>query len=504
MNTVLAPASMFRLVWRRLRSRLWLTLAVWAGLALAVGLVTSIPIYAEATGYRILTSALAKDAQDDPLPPFSLVYRYEATDGPALTWRQYKAEDKDAADLPSSALGLLPVRSVRYAATEKLSILTPGGGETAFSDVPQARLAFLSDLRSNIQLVDGTMPRPYTGNGPLDVLVTERDASVHTFLVDDIYTLHTTVGTAYDLGRQIRIAGIWRPSNPNSDYWFYPPSTFTSTLLVPEESFSRVLDDPRVPWVSFTAWYMAPDTRTVHSAEVAGLRQSIGDVTDRLTRMLPGMELARSPVDALEKHGQQVRLLTITLALFAIPLLGLVWLFVVQVARMLVESQRQEMALLRSRGVSRPLVILLILGEGTLIGVAGLLAGLLLAVLTAQVMVWTQAFLQIVPRPGPPVELLPSSWQVGTLVILLALPAVLIPALGASRYTIISFKQERSRTSEKPLWKRAYLDLLLLGVALYGYQQLRQRGSVDLPGTAAAADDPWRNPVLLLAPALLA
>jgi putative ABC transport system permease protein len=43
---------------------------------------------------------------------------------------------------------------------------------------------------------------------------------------------------------------------------------------------------------------------------------------------------------------------------------------------------------------------------------------------------------------------------------------------------------------------------VLLLPALYGLQQLRLQGMLSVPGIAAAADDPFRNPLLLLAPAL--
>src|SRR5438552_8017 len=63
-------------VWRRVRSHATLLLAVWAGCTLAVALVVSIPVYAEAAGYRILLAELAKSSADDLLPPFSMISTY--------------------------------------------------------------------------------------------------------------------------------------------------------------------------------------------------------------------------------------------------------------------------------------------------------------------------------------------------------------------------------------------------------------------------------------------
>jgi putative ABC transport system permease protein len=62
----------------------------------------------------------------------------------------------------------------------------------------------------------------------------------------------------------------------------------------------------------------------------------------------------------------------------------------------------------------------------------------------------------------------------------------------------VSFKSERARATRKPFWQRMYLDLLLLIPVYYGYTLLQQRGTVSFLGT----DDPFANPLLLLAPTL--
>ncbi len=192
-----------------------------------------------------------------------------------------------------------------------------------------------------------------------------------------------------------------------------------------------------------------------------------------------------------------------TAALFSVPLIALIGYFMMHVAGMVVQRQQQEIAILRSRGSSRLEVLGLALGQGILLGAAALIAGLPLGLLAAQMIAWTQSFLRFAPLPGPPIRLLAASWQHGLLVLLLAVPAILFPALSASKRTIISFKQERSRGTQRPLWQRLFIDILLLVPALYGYQQLRNNRLIGVPGVAASADDPFRNPLLMIAPALL-
>jgi putative ABC transport system permease protein len=115
------------------------------------------------------------------------------------------------------------------------------------------------------------------------------------------------------------------------------------------------------------------------------------------------------------------------------------------------------------------------------------LVGVPLGLFAAQLIAWTESFLRWSPQPGVSIQLLEASWWHGLLVLLLAVPAILLPALRASKRTIISYKQERARATHVPVWQRLGLDLLLLVPAIYGYQQLRLHGVIGVPGVAQAA-----------------
>src|SRR5215510_3424822 len=71
--------GLFVVVGRRLWNHLALMLAIAAGFVVAVALVVSIPVYAEAVGYRVMRDELSRAEAGTRRPPFAFMYRYLGT-----------------------------------------------------------------------------------------------------------------------------------------------------------------------------------------------------------------------------------------------------------------------------------------------------------------------------------------------------------------------------------------------------------------------------------------
>ncbi len=69
-------------VGQRQRSYLGLVLARLAGFIVAIALVVSIPLYADAVGYRVLRTELEPDQDGTRRPPFAYLFSRFSPDGP--------------------------------------------------------------------------------------------------------------------------------------------------------------------------------------------------------------------------------------------------------------------------------------------------------------------------------------------------------------------------------------------------------------------------------------
>ena len=108
--------------------------------------------------------------------------------------------------------------------------------------------------------------------------------------------------------------------------------------------------------------------------------------------------------------------------------------------------------------------------EGLLIGGLGLLIGLAAGAALAQWMGRMRSFLDpsLTNGRGLLIVFSPQALWYGLIGAGLAILAMVIPALSASRHTIVTFRWSQARSLRKPFWQRYFLDGLLLIPTIYG------------------------------------
>lgn len=502
--------SIFRIAAKRLWSHKGLSFCLLLGWTVAVGLSLSVPLYAEAVNYRLLRDEL--ETTREGRPPFAFLFRYIGSWHGAREWAEVQAADAYLSGPVATDIGLPVDRVVRYFKTDNFRLFP--ASEIAYADVRDpldwVAVGFLGDLADHITLLEGDFPAPSRGSGSDQAM----EVLLHRLSADE---LGLQVGEEYVLfGRQdanqgddstrvqmpVRIAGVWQPTNPQDPYWFFNPINFDRLLFVPEASFHTTIAPALVGEVYQAVWYLLLDGSSVHTEHVQPLLGNIAYSQSRAAAFLADTALDISPAEAMRKYRTEAKLLTILLSVFAVPVMGLILFFVALTASMAVGRQQTEIAVLRSRGTSRWQILGVYLLEGLVLAVVALGLGIGLGQAIALGMGQIRSFLTVMDQPFLSIHLSWSSLRFAVGAVFLVLLTTLLPALSAAGHTIISHKQEQTRSLRRPFWQRYFLDVVLLVAALYGYYMLRQRGTISLYLESGSASDPFENPLLFLVPTL--
>lgn len=482
--------SVCRISARRLLTNRRLAAGLLAGFTMAVAAASSVPAFTAGALQRVLQAELAADTAR--LPAAIHVAHFE--DPRRKTTRdQFLAADQVAREQGPDLIGLPVSPLVRYGALE-LTRVTPVDRQrvTPINERWMA-LAFLAGMEGKITLYDGRLPLPgKRPDGFYEVIVEEEALEKQDFTVGAELNVPLNRSSSAPQVKAV-VVGAFRRTNPLDPFWFQG-GHYEQHLFVPEQTFvEQVLREERAVAGQYS-WYFGVANQAVKITDVYRLLAALYDLEASMRQAIPDTELFESPVALLTRYAVRANELQLLLLLLAVPPLAVVAYFLVVTSGMMVEGQRQEIAVLRSRGASLWQIIAIYLLEGVLLAGLALAAGWPLGIGLARAMGAAAGFLQFVDRAQPPLLLPPDFWLYGAAAAALAVVAYVAPAIPAARQSIVSYKQESARKLRRPAWARWGLDLLALAAAGYAYYTLLGR-----PAGAGAAMEPLH----ILAPALL-
>lgn len=515
MNFLSRSFAIFAVATRRLLSQRGLALATAVGLVASIALVMSVPLYTDAVYYSLLQEELSQSGEDDSAaltrPPFAFMFRYVGSLYGMKQWEDITQVDEYLTTQGVASLGLPHKFTVRYAKTDNFRLFPTA--DIAYADVKDplawVNFAFVSDFEKHTTLVEGAYPKPATATpeDPVEVAINDAMADELGLQIGEQFMTFRRVeleNGSRVVQIPIVITGIWQATDPNEEFWFYRQSVFDNQLFIPEATFQGRISSLLNDEIAQALWYIILDGSDIHAGDVGWLTGSIEQVQQRAATLLTNTRLEVSPYDALNRYRVSTRFLNILLYAFSIPIVGLLLAFIGLVVGLAVNRQRNEIAVLRSRGATAVQILGIAVLEASLLGVMALLAGVPASEAISRLIGATRSFLNFTIESNLRVAMTASTLRFGLAALAVTLFAQVLPSLGAARYTIVSYKQEQSRTIRPPWWQRAWLDILLLIPAAYGAYLLQQQGSIALMGETNTTGSPFQNPLLFLVPALAA
>ena len=517
----MAILSIFIVAARRLWSTRWLALANAVGLIVVVSLALSVPIYSDAVYHRILQQDVTAWGEHRR-PPFSYMYRYVGG-ADSVEWSQLTAVDQFMQTQVPNLLSMPRQMLVRYFASNSFPIFTAQDAQYADQRQPVtwASVGFLSDFADHITLTEGQFPADLKTDAPdevMRVLVSKQQAEKLGLQVGERYMVFdrataTKPENAALAQIQVVVSGIWTPRDENDLYWYSDPAVWKEMFITSEPNFVRRIAPQLKGQAYLSVWYMLFDGSGVRSGNVGNLLSNMSQVLTRATSILPGVRLDQSPAEVLKRYQQTSSLLTVQLFAFSIPILVLTFVFIALVAGLTVNNQRNEIAVLRSRGATVMQVVGIAFFEALVLGGLALGASGVVGERIAQLVGQTRSFLDFAGLSGVngvlPTALSLETLRTGLVTVGLAVLITTVPTFGAAGHTVVTYKQERARSLRPPWWQRMWLDVLLFIPAAYGTYLLQKQGSISVQqvATSAAAQatstaDPFSNPLLFLVPML--
>ena len=475
---------------RRVRAEAFITSAALVAVGLALVLLASGPIFADA----VSTGALRRSLVDAPSRDSSVVI-----DGRLWLDEVEEADDVVVAEVESAMADIDPLvlrsieASTAYAVPQQPSETT--------TDL--VRLGWLEGLEDHVSLVAGRWPASSAGAGANEVLIDASAAAVFGVDVGQALAL-TARGTASE-PIEATIVGTYRIDDPFGSFWqgrdrIAEPVTVTSAfrtvnLLGGRDAVLQVTGRPDVGWLVLPAFAgFELDEVDRLRARLRGLE---GEINARLfdPEAEQAAELAvRSGLpDLLVDDDRSLTVARAVIFATVAQLSALAAFALTLVAGLGVDARRNESTLLRARGAD-PGQLTRQATVDALIVVAPM--ALVAPLIAVGVVGWFDEFgplasidLELDPRP------IAAAWWTTAVAAIVTVGLLVLPAARAATAAAAEGAGGRSRVVG--LVQRSGIDLAVLAAAGFAYWQLRVLGderTADLRGRFGV------DPLVVLAP----
>ncbi|MCI3922881.1 ABC transporter permease [Paenibacillus sp. TRM 82003] len=492
--------ALWTMILRKMANNKWLQLNMWFGLTLCVALFSSMPLYSDAILQRTLFKELQSvQSQHSVYPGFLRI----ATTVSSSTMDQATVEKIERADrfvqtIPQR-MGLDALSFYRQRFTQKLKVY--GADATDLEKKSQKTTGgfkALSDMDRRVRVMEGRLPLDRV-DGVFEALVTQKFLFAAKRALGEELVAEAPDGTKY----RVVPVGIAETDSSADPYLPYLTTEVEEGFLIPFEQFEREFTEGGKIRLSDLEWRYALHYEQLTVAGVDQLIQADRDIRRYFKGRLGVAEVNLPANETVASYqGKREQLDLMMLSLYS-PVMLMLGFYLFMASNLIIERQKTEISVLRSRGASRLQVMTAYTIEGLLLGIGALAAGPYAGVAFTKLLGASNGFLEFVQRSPLEVSLTSDAYRIAIVAVGVSIALILIPAFLSTRVSIVGHKQQSARRTKMSVWHKSGLDFALVGLAMYLlFNFNRQRE--DLKRLALDADALQLDPLLFLMPALLA
>jgi putative ABC transport system permease protein len=485
---------------RKILNNKWMILSLLIGSILTVAMVSSVPIYSNGVLQRMLTKDLESYQQNYGAFPGRLsikskLHYYSNEENyriNAYTWFNERV-----VNIPGE-LGI-PVIVQNKSLVADNFIAEP---EIQREEKPKARFfkfEGITDFEKHAEISHGRMFSSEIDGDIIEVVVTQKALDKLDLRLNEVCLVKDFFKEEY-LAYKAKIVGIFEMKDPADLYWFEGLWSYDESFIMDYSLFNRFITDGKVingTCLTEVRWNYALDYHKIKIEHIDGILSRYNEQIRWVKKYSPDLDLRLPLVPILEEYQQREKRLSLTLWVLQVPILLMLSFYMFMVAQLIVKNEGNEIAVVKSRGSSSFQVFLNYLLESVILAGISFLVGPPLGLFICKFLGLSNGFLEFVQRTALPVEISKEAYIYSLAALILFIVSMLLPAYLASRTSIVLYKQEKARKRKSPIWKRFFVDILLMAMAGYGLYSYKMREETQIL-TGISGAEMAIDPILFL------
>ncbi|MBR1764836.1 MAG: FtsX-like permease family protein [Ruminococcus sp.] len=486
---------MLTLLFRKMRNTKWMVLCLLVGFIMASAMMSTIPIYMNASLQRMLVKDMEEFQIENDIYPGAYNTTYSVKmDIVASKQREIIDGVNKLVGDSYNELGCPAVNEKTYLADEYLYATSASIEDS--SSAPRLTLGAMTNIEDHIKLKSGRMyEKGIRSDGVLEVIATEKALKVSRLIPENIYEIANVFRP--DITTRIEIVGTFEISGDSDSFWGENiDEEYANTLFMDYDTlYGEALDTGAVN-VSYMAKRYAMDYQKLDMNNIDEFLKLCDDQAAVYKKSKISFNLPVAQI--LANYGDRADRLRLVLWLLQIPVIMMIIVYLFMVSQLNVEQEKNEIAVFKSRGASRGQVVLIYALESLVLGVTTAIIGPFAGMGLCRVLGASNGFLEFVNRKSLPIMLTGEAFIYAAAAALVFFITTMVPIVPATKATIVEHKQSKAKKRRFPLWEKLCLDFILVGgsVGWLYYYQRQQKKLIDSGMTDTTATV---NPIMFIA-----
>lgn len=490
---------MWTLVVRKILNNKWMMLCLLFGFIIVVTMVSSVPIFNDGILQRMLTKEFEEYQTSYGMYPgtYSVEMNVSFNSKDSSRQQMYEYFSNKIENEFAPQINFEHEAEVKRVLVDNM-IAVPHEEKDQTGDRIMMRMQTMTDLEDHINIIKGRMFESGAKDGVYEVIISEKAMKDLNINMDIVYDSNYLMDKAPTM--QFKIVGVFEMDSADNPYWYHSGgiNRLGNSIMLSYDDFDSLFiveDECRIVTKSY--WYYGVNYYDIEISDVSSLINTIDehnklydDYSNAITFKMPAYDLAL-------KYQERSAQLSTTLWIILVPILIMLAFYIYMVSQLIVKSEENEIAVIRSRGASSGQIFKIYFLEGLILSVVALIIGPPLGMMLCKILGSANGFLEFVSRTALPIKLSVTPYIYSLLAVAVFMITMLLPAYKSSKQTVVERKRKKSRNTDKPLWQRFYLDILILAISIYGRLQYEDF-QVILAKTGETATTVSIDPLLFL------
>ncbi len=467
---------MLFLVIRKIIKNKWLSLSLFIGMLLTVAMVCAIPLFTNGILQRMLKKDLESFQNKRHIYPgryeinLDLYTNYSFRDS-----QQYKTYNFFEDKIDNQFINDIGINSTAKRHELEMSYLyyTPEeyyGLEEAERLI--SPMVGLEGLKEHSTIVSGRYPSAEVVDGVIECALLPQFQRENDVLLDHVYILEDYTDKNSEVIK-IKPVGIITVKDENDPWWINIDNYYDAFLIDYDYMKSKFLYETEQ--ITKAKWLYQLDYSQIEIEDLNSFVAAIAS-QDEWFNEYSGIRLEFKALDIFNQYLVRAKQLRLTLWVLQAPILIMLAFYLFMAAQLVIENDKNEISILKSRGFSRWQIFAVYLLQSSLLAFVACLVGPIVGILICKVLGASNGFLEFVSRTKLPVKMTKDAIVYSCVSGLFSIGVMIIPAIKASKVSIVEQKQIKSRKWKSPWWQKTFLDIILLSTSIYGLNSYLRQG----------------------------